>query len=155
MKSDTRQAVESAVHEVSRAFGELLTTFEQRGEDISTAESKKVFDFLTRSLQIVEEKANHAREIAAVTRGSFSFDMEVAEPVNKIYAPIPDRPSAMKIDTGPAPSSDRVAIVEERKKLGGRLSAHSPETHPELETAPVFPSSGSEYSDPDISFMDE
>jgi hypothetical protein len=154
MKPDTRRAVEAAVHEISRAFGDLLMTFEQRGEDISNTESQKVFNFLTRSLQIVGEKANHAREIASVTRGAFSFDMEIAEPpAAKIVQPV--SPPVMKIESGPAPSSDRVAAFEERKRLGGRLSAHSPEIHPELETAPVFPSSGSEYVDPEISFMDE
>lgn len=157
MKPYTKNRLEDAVHKVSRSLGELLAVFEECGEDISIFDNDKVFNFLNKSLTVIEEKASHAREIAAVTRGSFSLDDDV-NPAPRMPKPLPDPvapPRTPPVAAPPIPATDRAALIEERKAMGGRLSAHSPELHPELETAPVFPSSGSDYVQPGIDFMDD
>ncbi len=154
MKPATKTAIETATHGVSRALGELLKAIEKHGEDVTDADSEKLFCFLEHSLNIIEEKADHARAIAAVTRGTFSFDSDVPLPTTekrKRGRPRknPEEPK-VRLDLL-APATKAPA---QRPKREGRISAYSPDNNPDLPTAPILPSSGIESAPNEIDFVD-
>ncbi len=157
MKPATKTAIENATHGVSRALGELLKAIEKHGEDVTDADSEKLFGFLEHSLNVIEEKADHARAIAAVTRGTFSFDSETPLPTTeKRKRGRPRKTVEEKQTEVPRGSAHQKAPSQppQRPKREGRISAYSPDTNPELPTAPVLPSSGVERAPDEIDFVD-
>jgi hypothetical protein len=138
----TKSQVEAAVNCVSKALGSLFDAIVNNANNISDEDSESIFNFLRNSLDILEDQADTRRSIAAVTTGTFSFDRPQPS-LNKKNTNYNTRAGA------PEPT---VAIPTKRE---GRVSAHSPDLHPELPTAPIFPSSPSEPITSDITFLED
>ncbi len=154
MKPTTKTAIENATHDVSRALGELLKAIEKHGEDVTDADSEKLFGFLEHSLNVIEEKAGNARAIAAVTRGTFSFDSDAPLPTTEKRKRGRSRKTVEeKVEPEVAKEPPQKAPPQ-RVKREGRISAYSPDTNPDLPTAPVLPSSGVERAPDEIDFVD-
>ena len=144
MKEDTKIAVTAAVNNISLSFGTLVQQIEKFAEDISDVESAKLFNFLRGSLHTIQTNTDLVRKNAVVTRGTFSFDSEEIAPATRVT------PATAPV-TGPAPTKPATT----RPTRAPRISAHSPDDHPDLETAPVYPNKTTDRTERDIGFLDD
>lgn len=171
VKDDTKIAVTAAVNNISLSFGTLLNQIEKLAEDISDADSAKVFAFIRRSIGVIEEKADNIRQTAEVTRGTFSFDSEpepekrviqyetaagtVSVPLSADAAKIAKATGVATVTKAPAKRGAKPKPAPVKSGRQPRISAFSPDTNPDLETAPVFPNKTTDRTEKNITFLDD
>lgn len=158
-----RREVESAVSLIAQNLDELRLTFEDQIDHATAEDLRKVTAFLRGELDKTEKKV---LELLGRRRGArapvFSLDdapdeypSNVAQRIRQEGEAAMHRALVAAVNDDPPDIAARRQRMEQFKKLGGRLSANSPDVDPTIETAPVFPSSGSEHVGGGIDFLDD